>query len=141
MLCFGERKNPAQRRYMRSGIGIMFSYCALLGSSIMSVHHWHPRGWHLWLAALLPSLPMVGIFVITARYLREERDEFQRDLVVRCLLWGIGAVMTVELFASFLRIFGWGGSLPPFTGWFVLCGSVLVAKFTYKLSNRVPADA
>ena len=48
--------------------------------------------------------------------------------------------MTVEMFPSFLRGFGWQGTLPPFTDWFVLCGSVLIAKFTYRLTNRIPND-
>ena len=141
MLCFGERKNPAQRRYLQGGLGVLIAYFCLLFTATTSVHRWHPQGWHLSLAALLPSVPIVGMFLITARYLREERDEFQRDLVVRCLLWGIAAVMTVEMFTSFLRAFGWQGSLPPFTDWFVLCGSVLIAKFTYKFTNRIADDA
>ena len=140
MLCFGERKNPAQRRYLQGGVAVMLAYFGFLFSATMTAHRWHPQGWHLSLVALLPSLPIVGMFLITARYLREERDEFQRDLVVRCLLWGIAAVMTVEMFTSFRRTFGWAGSLPPFTDWFVLCGSVLIAKFTYKLRNRITDD-
>ena len=64
-------------------MGILIAYFGLLSSATLSVHHWRPQGWHLWLAALLPSVPIVGIFLITARYLREERDEYQRDLVVR----------------------------------------------------------
>ena len=135
MWCFGERINPAQRRYMQRGFGILLAYFGLLFSTTTGVHRWHPQGWHLYLAALLPTLPIVGIFVMTGQYLREEKDEFQRDLVVRCLLWGVAAVMTVEMFTSFLRTFGWAGSLPPFANWFVLCGSVIVAKFTYRLRN------
>ena len=140
MLCFGERKNPAQQRYLRGGMGVMLSYFGFFFSSAVIARRFHPQGWHLSLAALLPSLSIVGMFFITARYLREEKDEYQRDLVVRCLLWGIATVMTVEMFTSFRRTFGWQSSLPPFTDWFVLCGSILIAKFTYRFRDRVPTD-
>ncbi|GAA3748198.1 hypothetical protein [Terriglobus aquaticus] len=140
MLCFGDRKNAAQQRYLRGGLGVMISYFGFFFGSAGMAHRFHPQGWHLSLAALLPSLSIVGMFYITARYLREEKDEYQRDMVVRCLLWGIAAVMTVEMFTSFRRTFGWTGSLPPFTDWFVLCGSVLIAKFSYKFTNRIADD-
>ena len=140
MWCFGERPNAAQQRYVRGGLGVALAYVGLFFGSAVLVRHFHPQGWRLYLAALLPCGPIVGLLYIVGRYLREEKDEFQRDMVVRCLLWGIAAVLTVEMFSSFLRIFGWTGSLPPFTTYFVLCGTMVVAKFTYKYRNRVALD-
>lgn len=43
----------------------------------------------------LPSLAFVAIFGF---YLKEEQDEFQRNLWVQALVWGIGATVTITSF-------------------------------------------
>ena len=68
----------------------------------------------LFACAALPFLPLLTVFILTGAYLKAERDEFKRELVMRCLLWGAGASMSVNLFLGFLRIFGWSGQTPPF---------------------------
>ncbi len=141
MWCFGEKRSLAQRKYLQRGALVLGSYFALLASAVLMTHHLHPQGWLLYAVALMPSLPMCALFVIVARYLHEERDEFQRDLVIRCLLWGVAAMLVVELFTGFLHNFGWQGTLPPFTGFYAFCISMLIAKFTYRFQNRVSGDA
>lgn len=140
MWFFDERRNPAQQRYRRSGMGILFSYFGLLFGSAGLVHHFRPQGWHLYLAAILPCIPIVMLVYVVGRYLREEKDEFQRDSFIRSLLWGIAAMLVVEVFSGFLRTFGWTGSLPPFAGVLVLFLSMLIAKLVYRFRNRVGSD-
>ena len=92
--------------------------------------------------ALLPTVPLVGMIAALGRYLGEEVDEFHRQLVVRCLLWGTAAVMTSVCFHLFLQLFGWKGSWPAWVeGLGVFAVAMMVAKLTYRVQNRVPADA
>ncbi len=55
--------------------------------------------------AMIPSVPIVGVIVIVGLYLKEEKDEFQRELFIQSLLWGAGATLAVTSFWSFLHIF------------------------------------
>ena len=135
-----RKKSAAQRKYLQRGLAVMLAYFALLVSAVTITHRLHPQGWLLYGTALLPSLPIFALLFVVARYLREERDEFQRDTVIRCLLWGVAAMVATELFTSFLRNFGWQGTVPPFTGFYIFCASMIAAKFTYRLRNRVPDD-
>jgi uncharacterized membrane protein len=60
--------------------------------------HLHPAGVLACLFAAVFVLPCVAFIAIFAFYLKEEQDEFQRDLWVQSLLWGIGATVTVTSF-------------------------------------------
>src|ERR1700710_3157145 len=108
-----SKTNAAKRRYLQGSFGIMLSYMGLVFASRMSVNRWHPHDWHLYLAAALPSIPILCFAYIVGRYLREERDDYQRDVVIRGMLWGAAVVLSISVFASFLRSYGWSGSLPP----------------------------
>lgn len=141
MWCFGEKNSAAQKRYLRRGLGVLVAYVLLLSSATVIVQRVHPHGVLLYCVAFLPLLPMLSFLVVVGRYLREERDEYQRDLVIRCMLWGIAAMLSVELFDGFLHSFGWHGALPPFVGFYAFCLSMLIAKFTYKFRDRVDAAA
>ena len=66
--------------------------------------------------ATVPSVPIVAMIVIVGLYLKEEKDEFQRDLVIQSLLWGAGGTLGVTSFWSFLHIFG---RVPPVDGFHV----------------------
>ena len=133
--------NSAKRRYLRGSVGVMLSYMSLVAFSRVSVNHWHPRGWHLYLAAALPTIPLLCFAYIVGRYLREERDDYQRDVVVRGLLWGAAAVLSITVFSGFLRSYGWQGSLPPFTEFMVFWIVAGIVKVVYHLTNRVTDDA
>lgn len=81
------------------------------------------------------AVPVLG------RYLGEERDEFHRQLVVRCLLWGLAAVMTSVAFHGFLQLFGGRGSWSAGVELAAFVVAMTAAKVTYKVANRVPVDA
>jgi hypothetical protein len=55
----------------------------------------HPRGAFSYLLAVLPSLPIMGALVYTGVYLAEEKDEFQRNLLVQSLLGGTGGILAL----------------------------------------------
>jgi hypothetical protein len=100
----------------------------------------HPTGLMLWVLAAMPVAPILAVIVLMGRYLRDERDEYKRDLVIRCLLWGTAGCVGTNLFCGFLQIFGWKGGLPPFIGFWVFALFMYAAKLTYRVANRVPSD-
>jgi lipopolysaccharide export LptBFGC system permease protein LptF len=52
---------------------------------------------------------------VVIRYLRDERDEYQRMLVVRSLLCAAFAILALSAYTDFLRSYGNLPALPPFT--------------------------
>ena len=91
MLC--SYKNPAQRRYVirmwiSAALCVLFSVVAALVFRIS-----HPHGVLAYLVAVLPALPILGALVYTGLYLTEEKDEFQRNLLVQSLLGGTGGIL------------------------------------------------
>ena len=121
-------------------IGVVL-YEVVFTGTYYAIHRLHPAGPALVALAVLTTLPVILMYIIFGRYLREERDEYKRDLAVRCVLWGTAGAMSVQFFASFLRIFDWKGQLPLFTEFWVFALFMLVAKVSYRASNRVPVDA
>ena len=140
MKLFCRPKNPAQRRYYSGALLAAFSYSVLFLSATSYVRHAHPTGVSLYAVAMLPTFSILCFLYVVGRYLREETDEFVRDQFVRSALWAIAAVMAFEMFVSFLRTFGWDGTVKPFTEYYVFCITLLIAKFSYRLRDRVAGD-
>jgi hypothetical protein len=128
--------NSAKRRYLRGLTGVMIAYAGLVASSTISVRHWHPAGWHVFLAAALPTIPILCLAYIVGRYLREEKDEYQRDLVVRGLLWGTSVALSLSVFSSFLRAYGMNAGIPPFTEFAAFWVTVALVTTAQTLANR-----
>lgn len=85
--------NSAQRRYLfrmqaSAGFSIAFSIAAKL---ILRYEHLpHGAGY---LVAILPAFPIMAALVVTALYLSEETDEFQRQVLIESLLGGMGITL------------------------------------------------
>ena len=103
MICMPS--NPAQRRYVirmvvAAALCVLFSVVAaasfLLG---------HIQGVLAYLVAVLPAFPIMGALVGTGLYLAEEKDEFQRELLIQSLLGGIGATLSATTIWGFLEDF------------------------------------
>jgi hypothetical protein len=133
-------KSPATRTYQKRSFTVMASYFVIFSGTFYFVYRVHPVGWELYACAALPFLPLLIVFMLTAAYLKAERDDFKRDLMMRCLLWGAGASMSLNLFMGFLRIFGWHGQLPPFGELFAFCLAVIAAKITYRVASPLPVE-
>jgi hypothetical protein len=67
---------------------ILFSLAAAL-----AVRHGHVTGVPAYLIAVFSALPILGAIVVTGLYLEEEKDEFQRNLLIQSMLAGIGATL------------------------------------------------
>lgn len=136
MMFCENSSNPAKRRYFRSTVGIMVSYVGLVASSKIMVNRWHPQGWHLYVAAVLPTIPILCLAYVVGRYLREEKDEYQRDIVIRGMLWGTAVALSMTVFSSFLHAYGWNGQLPEFSEFITFWLVAFVVKMYYRVADR-----
>ena len=53
--------------------------------------------------AILSIAPVIATILLVARYLRGEKDEYMRNLVVESILWGLSAVLVSDSFFSYVR--------------------------------------
>ena len=68
-------------------------------------HQLVPNGLR-YFAAVLPALPIIGIFGAMGRYLVEEQDEYVRMLMVRQVLWASAFSLSLATVWGFLDNFG-----------------------------------
>ena len=110
-------KSLALRRYL---MRLTIASAVYVLTVFLAVHVLHHQGRMAILPAaglaLLPSIPIVAIIAIVGLYLKEEKDEFQRELYIKSLLWGTGATLAITSFWSFLHLFG---RVPPVDGFHV----------------------
>jgi hypothetical protein len=136
-----KKMNSAKKGLVRRGAIALVVYEVLWAGAYFWVNRANLEGPILWVPAALTTLPVVGLIWSLARYLAEEVDEFHRLLVVRCLLWGTAAVMTSVCFHGLLQLLGWKGNWSAGVELGMFFAAMLLAKLTYKVANRVPADA
>jgi hypothetical protein len=136
-----KKMNSAKKSLIRRGAVALVAYEVMWAVAFLWVDRAKVEGSMLWVPAALTTLPVVGLIWVMARYLGEEVDEFHRLLVVRCLLWGTAAVMTSVCFHGLLQLLGWKGNWSAGVELGMFFAAMLVAKLTYRVQNRVPADA
>jgi hypothetical protein len=57
----------------------------------------------IWLLAVLPAVPIGVAVVVTGLYMSEEKDDFQRAVLVQALLGGIGTTLVVTTVWGFME--------------------------------------
>lgn len=92
----------AGRRYLKRLMPTMFAYVAVLFACVWAIRHWQPTGAGLIVLSVLPALPIVGAIVVMGLYLIEETDEFLRQRIASCMLFGTGVLLTVATVYGFL---------------------------------------
>lgn len=96
---------PAMKRYNVRVLVLMTIYAAAL----VGVNLWFrgdpPHGPIAYVAAILPALPIVGIFAVYARLLVEMHDEYVRMLLVRQSLIATAFALSVCTVWGFLEAF------------------------------------
>jgi len=114
---FSSYKSPAIRRY-NVGIALTMSgyLLAVLGTATFVKHH-HPHGITVYLLSALPALCIFAMLGVVVIYLRDEKDEYVRMLMVRSLLAATFVGLAIGAYNDFLRSFGDLSALPPFTQW------------------------
>ena len=98
-------KDLVRRRYIircliGAGVVIFLSFVASL-----SLRHGNLQGPLAWVVAVLPALPIIWVIFETGRYLADEKDEFQRSVLVQSLLGGIGGILAMTTIWGFLEDF------------------------------------
>ena len=68
-------RTPAWKRYNWRVIWLSLAYAAFLLPAVYGFKHALIPGAWKYVVAVLPALPIVGIFVAIGRYLIEEEDE------------------------------------------------------------------
>jgi hypothetical protein len=98
--------SPAQRRYNKRVLVLSLAYALLLFGAVWLFRFGHaPGGPARWVLALLPALPIVGIFAAMGRYLGEENDEYLRMVEIRKALIATGLTLAVTTCIGFLQAF------------------------------------
>jgi hypothetical protein len=96
-LC-NRQLSPLQRRSIRL-FGANLALAATLSLATRDLFKdAHAAAPLLYLMALLPTIPVIGIITVVGRYLTREVDDFIRTLVVQSLLWGLGITFAVDTY-------------------------------------------
>ncbi len=98
--------NPAIRRYNLRIVGLSLAYAFFLILAVAGFRHQLLHGVDAYIAAILPALPIIGIFGAMGRYLIEEQDEYVRMLMVRQSLWASAFALSLATVWGFLENFG-----------------------------------
>lgn len=95
----------AGKRYNWRVIWLSLLYAVfLIGAVYGFKHHLVPNGLK-YFVAILPALPIIGIFGAMGRYLVEEQDEYVRMLMVRQTLWASAFALSLATTWGFLETF------------------------------------
>ena len=117
--------SPAFSRYQgRVAVASVLYVAALLAATWVFAHA-PPRGAPAYAVAVLPALPVLGVFLSLALYLREEADEYQRQLMVRQILVATAGALIVATVYGFLESFVGVPHLPAYwvaVVWFFFFG-------------------
>ena len=108
-------RSPAIRRYMIRLIVLVLLYLSTLIGAVLLFKANAVSGPAAVLVAVLPALPVIGVFWAVMRYLVEEPDEFMRLLLVRQCLVATGFCLTIMTIWEFLQNFD---IVPPGNGGF-----------------------
>ncbi|PXA83834.1 hypothetical protein DMC47_42280 [Nostoc sp. 3335mG] len=97
--------SPAQKRYNKRVIGLSLIYSGLLIGAVWLFKHHAVAGPLAWIVAILPALPIVGIFAAIGGYIVDESDEYLRMLLIRQTLYGSGFALSIATIWGFLESF------------------------------------
>jgi hypothetical protein len=107
-------QSAASKRYNLRVLWLGLAYAALLIGANLAFNRQLLGGPMMWLAAIAPALPIIGIFGAIGRYLVEEQDEYVRMLMVRQTLWASGFAISVATIWGFVESFGLAGHVDSY---------------------------
>jgi len=127
-------RTPAWTRYNFRLIWLSLLYAIFLIGAVYGFKHQLVSGGAAYVVAILPALPIIGIFGAIGRYLVEEQDEYVRMLMVRQTLWASGFTLSLATIWGFLDNFQLVGHVDGYwvvIAWFFGLGiGGIVNKFT-----------
>jgi hypothetical protein len=107
-------RTVAGKRYNSRVIWLSLAYAAFLLFAVYGFKHHLLHGVVAYICAVLPALPIIGIFGAMGRYLVEENDEYIRMVHVRQTLWATGFALSVATIWGFLESFELVGHVDSF---------------------------
>ncbi len=138
MFCSGA--SAAKKRYERDVLRFMAAYVVVILCSAWFVKHDGHERFYLYFWSVIPAIPILGVLVRMGQYLQEEKDEYQRWLVMQAILVGTALLLGTVVVNDFLRAFANAAGLPPFAGFMIFCMGMAVMQVVQRLRNRVSAD-
>ena len=99
-------RTPAWKRYNWRVVWLSLVYAGFLIAAVYGFKHQLVPDALKYFVAILPALPIIGIFGAIGRYLVEEQDEYVRMLMVRQTLWASAFTLSVATAWGFLDNFG-----------------------------------
>ena len=111
-------RTAAWKRYNMRVIWLSLLYAAFLLPAVYGFKHHLITGPTAWIVAVMPAIPIIGIFAAMGRYLVEEQDEYVRMLMVRQALWAMGFTLSCATVWGFLDNFGLVGHVDGY--WIVV---------------------
>ncbi len=131
-------QNPAIKRYTWRIFCLMSAYMiALFGVRWLFDHH-PVTGAAAYALAIVPALPIIGVFVAVMRLIMEMEDEYLRMLLVRQCLFATGFCLVVVTIWQFLQNFE---LLPPGNGGFGAAFFWFMGLGLGAIYNRLTWDA
>lgn len=121
-------KSPATVRYMRRMMPLFVAYVVVLVGTLWAIRTMSPSGPLLWVLAVAPAIPLVGVIAAMGFYLAEETDEFPKRILVEAMLWGIGATLTLTTVWGFLENADVLPHFPTYLAFPIFCGAQGVAQ-------------
>lgn len=99
------KSNPAARRYTSRLFVLMAAYVLLLVFTKWMFKRGFADGALGYVLAILPGLPIIGVFWAVMRLLVEQTDEYLRMLLVRQCLFATGFALFVTTIREWLQNF------------------------------------
>lgn len=116
-----DQKSTAMRRYQRRTFSLMAIYVVIVLSVALLMKHAIPPGVWRYVAAIVPALPLLGVIAAIGLYLREETDEFRRNLYAQSMLWGLALVLVVTTVWGFLETLAGAPHIPAWWVFPIYC--------------------
>ena len=110
-------RTQAWKRYNWRAIWLSLAYAVFLIGAVYGFKHELIPDALKYPVAVLPALPIIGLFVAMGRYLVEEQDEYVRTLMVRQTLWASGFALSAAMIWGFLQNFD---LLGPVDGYWIV---------------------
>jgi hypothetical protein len=107
-------RSRAAWRYDLRVIALSAAYGVLLIVAVWLFKHHAISGPAAWIVAILPAVPICGMFAAIGLYLVEETDEYLRLMMVRQTLWASGFAFCIATVWGFLESFGLVGHVESY---------------------------
>lgn len=123
-----QSASPAVKRYIRRFSVAMSLYVVLILGVTVGFRLYHFEGPVAWALAILPALAILATIAVMGLYLKEETDEFQRNVMVESTLWGLGLTLSITSVWGMLEMYVDAPRLPAFLAFPIWCGAMGLAQ-------------